>query len=198
MSGFVLDRLGFHQGGLYEKVLFESGSGGIYCRIAYLLLLFNRSGNREKKFSLSTKREKWVSENLFEAYGDKSQIWIDFQRYVLKQGVHLDIVSESTEPDLIGAEQTLYWQMDRVIGHPLNERGITVTRTKDGEYLYTKWESTMKLKWRDMANWEGDSEMRFQFIGGTGKNSALRGGGTCIGKRTPKEDTAKCEGELEF
>ena len=132
MSGFVLDRLGFHQGGLYEKVLFESGSGGIYCRLGYLLLLFNRSGNREKKkFSLSTKREKWVSENLLEAYGDKSQIRMDFQRYVLKQGVHLDIVSESTEPDLIGAEQTLYWQMDRVIGATyLNERGITDNRTK--------------------------------------------------------------------
>jgi hypothetical protein len=181
-----------------RRLSLQAGAMAFIAALVISSFCFTALAAEKKKFSLSTKREKWVSENLLEAYGDRSQIRMDFQRYVLKQGVHLDIVSESTEPDLIGAEQTLYWQMDRVVGHPLNERGITVTRTKNGEYLYSKWESTMKLKWQDMANWEGDSEIRFQFLGGTGKYSDLRGGGTCIGKRTPKEDAARCEGELEY
>ena len=60
---------------------------------------------------------------------------LDFQRYELKQGVSLDMITDSTDPNLIGAEQTVYWQRDRVAGHPLNERGIVITRSKDGRLL---------------------------------------------------------------
>jgi hypothetical protein len=49
-----------------------------------------------------------------------------------------------------------------------------------------------------MLNWELEFESRFQFTGGTGKYSALKGSGTCRGKRTPIEDPAKCEGEWEY
>lgn len=63
---------------------------------------------------MSVKRGKWVSEKLLVPYGENSQMRLDFQRYELKQGVNLDIITESTEPNLIGAEQTVYWQRDRV------------------------------------------------------------------------------------
>jgi hypothetical protein len=85
-----------------------------------------------------------------------------------------------------------------VAGHPLNEREIIVTRSKGGDGLYSKWESTFKIMKLDMLNWEFEFESRFQFTGGTGKYSDLKGSGTCRGKRTPIEDPAKCEGEWEY
>ncbi|MBP1717448.1 MAG: hypothetical protein H6Q43_886 [Deltaproteobacteria bacterium] len=179
---------------LFSKV----GVVGFIVTLVTISFCFTPLAAEKKKFSMTTKREKWVSENLLEAYGDRSQIRMDFQRYVIKQGVHLDIIPDSTEPDLIGAEQTVYWQGDHALGYPPNERGITITRTKEGHCLYSKWESTIKGQKWERANWEAESEIRFQFIGGTGKYSDLRGSGTCRGKRTPKEDRAKCEGEWEY
>jgi len=152
----------------------------------------------KKKFTMSTKRDKWISENVLVPHGDQSQIRLDFQRFELKQGMSLDLIMDSTDPNLIGAEQTVYWLRDRVAGHPLNERGIIITRTKDGDCIYAKWESIFKRTKIDMLSVEFESESRVQFIGGTGKFSDIKGSGTCRGKRTPKEDTAKCEGEWEY
>ena len=85
-----------------------------------------------------------------------------------------------------------------VAGHPLNESGIIITRSKDGDCLYSKWDPTFKITKLDMFNWELEFESRFQFIGGTGKYSDLKESGTCRGERTPIEDPAKCEGEWEY
>ena len=181
-----------------KRHLSKAGVVGIIIALVMISLGFTSLAAEKKKFSMSVKRGKWVSENLLVPYGENSQMRLDFQRYELKQGVNLDIITESTEPNLIGAEQTVYWQRDRVAGHPLNERGIIITLSKDGDFLYSKWESTFKITNRDMLNWEFESESRFQFIGGTGKYSDIQGTGTCRGKRTPREDSAKCEGEWEF
>ena len=179
------------------KRLFPKFGVAVSVAVAVILSFCFTVPATEKKFSLSTKREKWISENLIEAYGDKGQIRMDFQRFELKQGMSLDIVADSSDPNLIGAEQTIYWIRDRVAGHPMNERGISITRTKDGDCLYTKWESILKITKMDMLNWEFGSELRFEVIGGTGKYSDMKGIGTCRGKRTPREDTSKCEGEWE-
>ena len=181
-----------------KRLFSKLGVVGFIVALVTISFCFTTMAAEKKKFSMSTKREKWVSENLLIPYGDNSQMRLDFQRYELKQGVSLDIITESTDPNLFGAEQTVYWQRDRAAGHPLTERGITIARSKDGDCLYFKWESTFKITKFDMLNWEFESKSQVQFIGGTGKYSDLRGSGNCRGKRTPKEDSAKCEGEWEY
>ena len=176
---------------LFSKV----GVVGIIAALVTISFCFTSLADGKKNFSMSAKREKWVYENLLVPYGDQSQLRLDFQRFELKQGTSLDIITESTDPNLIGAEQTVYWLRDRVAGHPLSERGISITRTKDGDCFYSKWESTLKITNFDMLNWEFESESRFQIIGGTGKYSDIKGSGICRGKRTPREDNSKCEGE---
>jgi len=153
---------------------------------------FTALAAEKKKFSMSTKMEKLISENYLASSGDF--------RNVLKQGVSLTIITEHTDPDVIGAEQTAYWVSDRPnrLRYTLIERGITVTRSKDGDRFYTRWESILKTSKPDTVNWELESESSFQFIGGNGKYVDIKGGGTCRGKRTPKEDLAKCEGEWEY
>jgi hypothetical protein len=181
-----------------KRDLLKVGVGGVIIAFAVISICFDTLAAEKKKVSTSTKRDKWVSENLLVPYGDQSQIRLDFQRYELKKGVGLDIITESTDPNLIGAEETIYWQRDRIAGHPLYERGIRITRAKDGDCLYSKWESTFKITKFDMINWEFESESKFQFIGGTGKYNDIKGGGTCRGKRTPREENSKCEGEWEY
>jgi len=181
-----------------KRDLLKVGVAGIIIAFAAISFCFDAPAAEKKKFSMSTKRDKWISDNLLIPYGDQSQIRLDFQRFELKQGMSLDIITDSTDPNLIGAEQTVYWQRDRVAGHPLNERGIIITRSKDGDCIYAKWESIFKRTKVDMLSVEFDSESSFQYIGGTGKFSDIKGNGTCRGKRTPREDTSKCEGEWQY
>jgi hypothetical protein len=183
---------------VYMKRLFSKvGVTGFIVALVIFSFCLTVLVAEKKNFSMSAKRDKWISENLLVPYGDQSQMRLDFQRFELKQGTSLDIITDSTDPNLIGAEQTVYWLRDRVAGHPLNERGINITRTKDGDCFYSKWESTLKITKFEMLNWEFESESNFQFIGGTGKYSDIKGSGTCRGKRTPREDSSKCEGEWE-
>lgn len=181
-----------------KRDLLKVGVAGIIIAFAAISICSDAPAAEKKKFSMSTKRDKWISDNLLIPYGDQSQIRLDFQRFELKQGMSLDIVTDSTDPNLIGAEQTVYWLRDRVAGHPLNERAIIITRSKDGDCIYAKWESIFKRTKVDMLSVEFESESSFRFIGGTGKFSDIKGSGTCRGKRTPKEDTSKCEGESEY
>ena len=143
----------------------------------------------KKKFSMSTKREKVISENILTNFGE--------HKVFIKQGVSLEIITESTDPNLIGAEQTVYWQ-NCAIGRSMNEKAVTITRTKNGDCLYSNRDSTFKLIKEEIVSKVYESESAFQFIGGTGKYEEIKGGGTCRGKASPKEITSKCEGEWEF
>lgn len=165
---------------------------GILMTFVMISFSFPSLAAEKKKFSMSTKMEKLISQNYLVASGDF--------RNVLKQGVSLNIITDHTDPNVIGAEETAYWLSDQLNGlqYTLTENGLTVTRSKDGDYFYSRWESILKTTKQDLANWELDSESSFQFIGGTGKYVGIKGGGTCRGKRTPKEDLAKCEGEWEY
>jgi hypothetical protein len=173
-----------------KRHLSKAGVVGIIIAFVTISFSFTALAAEKRKFSMSFKNEKIVSEKFLQVTGD--------YKNVMKQGESLNIITDSTDPNLIGAEQTVYWQYIRAIGYGTNERGITITRSKDGDCFYSKWESTLRVIKRDIVNWESESESRFQFIGGTGKYSEIKGGGACKGKRTPKEDTAKCEGEWEF
>jgi len=88
----------------------------------------------KKKFSMSTKREKVISENILTNFGE--------HKVFIKQGVSLEIITESTDPNLIGAEQTVYWQ-NYAIGRSMSEKAVTITRTKNGDCLYSNRDSTL-------------------------------------------------------
>ena len=175
-----------------KRHLSTSAFVGIIMAIVMISCSFTALAAEKKKFLMNTKMEKLISENYLASSGDF--------RNVLKQGVRLNIITEHTDPNVIGAEQTAYWLSDRPnrLKYTLIERGITVTQTKDGDRFYTRWESILKTSKPDTVNWELESELSFQFIGGNGKYVDIKGGGACQGKRTPKEDTAKCEGEWEY
>ena len=158
-----------------KRLFSKLGVVGFIVALVTISFCFTTMAAEKKKFSMSTKREKWISENLLVPYGDPSQMRLDFQRYELKQGVSLDMITDSTDPNLIGAEQTVYWLRDRVAGHPLNESAIIITRSKDGDCIYAKWESIFKRTKVDMLSVEFESESSFQFIGGTGKFSDIKG-----------------------
>ena len=151
---------------------------------------FTALGAEKKVFSVSLKKEKILSERVLQVSGDFKN--------VIKQGESLNSITDSTDPNLIGAEQTVYWQLNIAIGHVGTERGYTITRSKDGDCFYSRYESTFKVIRKEFPKTETDSSSKHQFIRGTGKYSDLTGGYSCIGKKTEKEDTAKCEGEWEY
>ena len=109
----------------------------------------------------------------------------------------MEIITDSTDPNLIGVEQNVYWQ-NHAIGKSMTERAITITRTKGGDCFYSNRDSAFRYVKTDVLFKEYESESTFQFIGGTGKYEDIKGGGTCRGKVTAKEVTLKCEGEWEY
>jgi hypothetical protein len=166
------------------------GVAGIIVAFVTISFCFTVLAAEKKGFSMGLKKEKIVSEKILQVQGDFKNI--------IKQGESVNIITDSSDPNLVGAEQAVYWQMDIAIGHAGTERGFTVTRSKDGDYFYSRYEATFKV---DKTKWpksEIESSSKHQFIGGTGKYSEMKGSYSCQGKKTAKEDTAKCEGEWEF
>ena len=78
-------------------------------------------------------------------------------------------------PNLIGAEQTVYWQRDIVIGHVGIERGYTITRPKDGGVFYSRYESTYKVIRKDFPKTEVQSSSKHQIFGGIKKFDGVNG-----------------------
>lgn len=166
------------------------GVVGITVAFVTISLCFTVLAAEKKALSMSLKTEKIVSEKILQVKGDFKN--------VIKQGESLNIITDSTDPNLIGAEQTVYWQLNLRIGHVGTERGYTVTRSKDGDCFYSTYESTFKVIRKEFPKTERHSSSKHQFIGGTGKYSEMKGSYSCQGIKTEKEDTAKCEGEWEF
>ena len=159
--------------------------------VAFLISFSIMALAAEKKvFSINLKNEKIVSEKILQAYGS--------ERIQIKQGESLNIITDSKDPSLIGAEQTVYWQRDIVIGHEGVERGYTITRTKDGEVFYSRYESTYKVIRKEWPKKEVQSAEKHQIIGGFKKFDSITGSYSCNGTQTEKEQTIKCEGEWEY
>ena len=148
----------------------------------------------KKKFVYVSKGEKMSSSaNLHDSNDLKNKI---------TQWSRPAIIIEHTDPSLIGSEQTMHGQsnysayMDREAKG--FSRGYTITKSKDGDCFYSKWESTWGVINLEHANWETNEEVKFQIIGGTGKYTNAKGSGSCQSKGNPKGVNAKCEGEWEF
>jgi hypothetical protein len=124
------------------------------------------------------------------------------QKYIITQWSRVDLFTEHSDPSLIGAEQTVYGQSDyrnfMGIGDGGVSWGYTVTRSKDGDSYYVRWESTWRLTVAHPTDWVTEVESKFQIFGGTGKYLNAKGSGICRSKGTAQGETAKCEGEWEY
>ena len=63
-----------------------------------------------------------------------------------------------SNPNLIGAEQPVYWLNNRAIGKSMNERATTIIRTKDGDYFYPNRNVTFRFLKREIVSWGFESE----------------------------------------
>jgi hypothetical protein len=145
----------------------------------------------KKKFVYSKKSEKVLSEiNINDRTDEKIRI---------RLWSRLDILTEHSDPSLIGAEETEYGQMDRPAsiypGDKATAMGYTVTRSKDGDCYYAKFQSTRIFTAISSGYMETEAETKIQIFGGTGKYSGVKGSGTCKTKGTVISEIGKCEGE---
>ena len=111
------------------------------------------------------------------------------------QFVRLDVIS-SKNPEFDGAEVTIYGHIDQ-IGGTGTVTGYSVIVLNSGEKLWTKFESTQYLVPKGGDEWEIPYLGVFQFIAGTGKYKAIRGGGSLKGIATPAgtADESICDAE---
>jgi hypothetical protein len=124
------------------------------------------------------------------------------QKYRITQWSRVDLFTEHSDPSLIGAEQTVYGQSDFRAFMDKGDGGVswgyTVTRNKDGDCYYGRWEATWRVTVAHLTDWVSEAESKFQIFGGTGKYLNAKGSGICRSKATAQGETAKCEGELEY
>ena len=160
--------------------------------VTFLVSFSNLTLAGEKKvFSINLKREKIVSEKMLHVYESfKEQVW---------QGESLYLIKDSNDPNLIGAEQTVYWQRDSSLARGGIERGYTITRTKDGDVFYSRYESTYKVIRKDFPKTEKQSSSKHQIFGGIKKFDDVNGSYSCDGiMNENKEEIVKCQGEWEY
>jgi hypothetical protein len=169
---------------------------GIIVAAVTVCFCFATPAAEKKKFTFTKKTEKYLSSvNLH----DRTD-----QKYRITQWSRLDVISEHTDRDLIGAEETVYGQSEyrasMYKGDKLICWGYTVTRNKDGDCYYTNFQSTGIMKKRIDFGLEIEMETKFQIFGGIGKYLDVKGSGVCRGKLTTDSNSeiAKCEGEWEY
>jgi hypothetical protein len=150
----------------------------------------------KKKLTFTKETEKYLSSiNLH----DRSD-----QKYRITQWSRLDVITEHTDRDLIGSEETVYGQSESRAslykGGRATSWGYTVNRNKEGDCYYIKFQSTGIANRRTDFGWEMEMETNFQIFGGTGKYLGVKGSGVCRGKLTSdsNREIAKCEGEWEY
>jgi hypothetical protein len=145
----------------------------------------------KKVFSINLKSEKIVSEKMLHVY--------ESFKVLVSQGESLYIIKDSNDPNLIGAEQTVYWQRDSSLGRGGIERGYTITRTKDGDVFYSRYEGTFKVIRKDFPKTEKQSSSKHQIFGGVKKFDGVNGSYSCDAiMNENKEEIVKCQGEWEF
>ena len=151
-------------------------------------------GAEKKQFVYSKKTEK-----------DLSRIYLQDRtdtKYRIAQWSRLDVITDHNDPELVGAEQTLYIQSNSLRSMYKGDKGVAwgyfITQSKGGDCYYSKFQSTYIITVASPTAWESEAEMKFQIFGGTGKYEGVRGSGTCKSKGTPMGETGKCEGEWEF
>jgi hypothetical protein len=76
--------------------------------------------------------------------------------------------------------------------------GYIVTRSKDEDCYYAKFQGTVTVTAVSGWNWDTESELKIDIFGGTGKYLGVKGSGICKVISAASGQNAKCEGEWEF
>jgi hypothetical protein len=155
---------------------------------------FTTLAAEKKKFAFSKKRDKTLSEvNLHDRIDTK---------YRITQFSFLELITEHTERDLLGAEQTVYVQADYRASMYKGDKwpiwGYWITRSKDEDCFYAKIQGMMTIMETKGWQWETESEIKIEIFGGTGKYSGVKGSGICKGQTTSSGTITKCQGEWDF
>jgi hypothetical protein len=177
-----------------KRYTVKAGVLGIIIFSMAISFALGASAGEKKKFAYISKGEKMSSStNLHDSNDLRNKI---------TQWSRPAIITEHSDPSLVGSEQTVHGQSNYSAYMDKEARGLsrgyTITKSKAGDCFYSKWESTWSVVTLAHADWETNEEVRFQIIGGTGKYSNAKGNGSCQSKGTPKGVNAKCEGEWEY
>jgi hypothetical protein len=116
--------------------------------------------------------------------------------HVLYQHKRKDTTT-SSDPDFNNTEWMLYEQGDDVAGSE-SHRGYFTHFFKSGDVIYGKYEGTHKGTVKEGETWEGTSEGKSQYTGGTGKYKNIKGGGTYNCKYTAEARGYTIEVEIEY
>ncbi len=177
-----------------KKHLFRAGFAWTIIILVTISFSFSAMAGDKRKFVYIAKGEKPSTvTNLHDPNDLKNKI---------TQWSGSTIIVEHSDPSLVGSEQTMYGQSNFSAYMDKDAKGFswgyTISKSKEGDCIYSKWDSTWSVTTLAHADWMVNEEVKFQIIGGTGKYSSAKGTGSCQSKRTPKGRNVKCEGELEF
>jgi hypothetical protein len=177
-----------------KKSSLKKGMVGVTIVAVTIIFCFSALAAEKKKFVMAKTSKMPASPTYLHDRTD--------QKYRITQWSRVDIITEHSDPSLIGAEQTVYGQSDFRAFMDKGDGGVSwgyhVTRSKDGDCLYGRWESTWRLTVAHFSDWVSEGESKFQIFGGTGKYLNAKGSGICRSKTTAQGETVKCEGEWDF
>jgi hypothetical protein len=175
---------------LFPKV----GLIGIVVAAVTISFCFTALASEKKKFTFSKKSERSLSEIFIHDRTD--------QKHRIRQWSRLDVITEHTDRDLVGAEQTVYGQADfrasMYKGDKATGWGYMVTRSKDEDCFYAKYQTMMTIIEVKGWTWDTETEIKIEIFGGTGKYLGAKGSGICRSKGSGGVEIAKCEGEWEY
>jgi hypothetical protein len=197
--GFVISigssQFKFHQKEFLMRRLFPKvGLVGFVVAAITISFCFTALAAEKKKFAFSKKREKTLSEvNLHDRTDTK---------YRITQFSYLDVITEHTDRDLVGAEETFYGQTDYRASMYKGDKwptwGYLVTRSKDEDCFYAKIQGMVTVMETKGWQWETESEIKIEIFGGTGKYLGVKGSGICKAQTMSSGTITKCEGEWDF
>ncbi|MDM8540901.1 hypothetical protein QUF90_07415 [Desulfococcaceae bacterium HSG9] len=153
-----------------------------------ILCSFSVQAAEKKKVTYIKKNIQTISkENIYPS---------DVPKHKISQSVKISNNTYS-DPDFGSSENWSYGQSDSVAGSGTH-RGYTVSKFKNGDKTYAKWEGTHKITFKEGGDWEVNIKGDFQWTGGTGKFKNIKGGGVYKGKVTAKGETQEGEFEVEY
>ncbi len=120
----------------------------------------------------------------------------DVPGHELIQDISL-VETKSADPDWDGANAVVHGQSDQIEGSG-SHRGYATHSHADGSETHFSYEGNHTTTVHEEGAWETALEGTFQWTGGSGKFSNIKGGGTYGGRGTPEEVTESWDGEVEY
>jgi len=178
-----------------RRIFPKKGLIGIVVAVITISFCFTAPAAEKKKFAFSKKRQKILSEVNLQDRTD--------QKYRIRQYSYLDVITEHTDRDLVGAEQIVNGQVDFPTSMYKGDKspfgwGYLITRGKDEDCFYAKFQSTMTVMEVKAWHWDMEIESKIDIFGGTGKYLGVKGSGICKAQSTESGTITKCEGEWEY